>query len=65
MMMQKFRNAPARDIITLQTNMVWQHGKHETLIVMTRRWIIDKDIKTMGISLTDFSSGADDGDDAD
>ena len=32
---------------------------------MTRRWIIDKDIKTMGISLTDFSSGADDGDDAD
>ena len=56
-MMQKFRNAPDRDIITLQTNMVWQHDKHQTLIMMTGRWIINIDIKTMGISLADFSSG--------
>ena len=57
LMMQKFRNAPARDIITLQTNMVWQYDKHQTLIMMTGRWIINTEIKTMGISLPDFSSG--------
>ena len=53
-MMQKFRDAPDRDIITLQTNMVWQYDKHQTLIMMTGRWIINTEIKTMGISLPCF-----------